>query len=179
MREKRTCPWQKATSKLVETNPLSLDAIDYRILTRLQQNGRISNTELAEAVSLSPSACTRRVHILQDAGLIAGYVALLDNSKLGFTLTVIVQVTLSAQTEEMLSAFENAIREIPEVLMCYMISGEADYVVHIAVPDIQRYDEVYRGHLSTLPGVARLQSSIAMRTVVNRTSIDLASRGNV
>lgn len=153
-----------------------LDAIDYRILTRLQKNGRIANTDLAEQVSLSPTACARRVQLLQEEGFIADYVALIDNSKLGYNLTVIVQITLEGQSDEMLSAFENSIIDIPEVLMCYMISGDADYVVHIAVPDISRYDEVYRGYLSTLPGVARLQSSFAMRTILTRTSIDLTRR---
>ncbi len=150
---------------------MELDPIDYRILAALQRDGRITNHSLAEKVGLSPSACLRRVQILEREGVIAGYTALLDAARLGRPMTVLVQITLERQTDDNLEAFEAAIARQPEVVECYLMSGMADYLVRVAVRDAEDYERIHRQVLARLPGVARIQSSFAIRTVISRASI--------
>jgi DNA-binding Lrp family transcriptional regulator len=148
-----------------------LDSVDISILTELQDHGRLTNAELAERVGLSASACHRRVKALEQAGVIDRYVAILSEKALGRGITVYVQVTLDNQKRETLVAFEEAVETVPEVMECYLMSGDADYLVRVLVRDANDYERVHREVLSGLPGVARLVSSFTIRRVFSRTTM--------
>lgn len=148
-----------------------LDATDRRILTVLQRDGRISNADLSEQVNLSPSACHRRVQRLQDDGYIAAYVALIDARRIGKPTTVFVEITLQGQADDLLDAFEGAITRVPDVLECHLMAGTADYLLKILVEDTEDFARIHRQYLSRLPGVAKMQSSFALRKVVSTTAI--------
>ncbi|WP_225026410.1 Lrp/AsnC family transcriptional regulator [Xinfangfangia pollutisoli] len=150
-----------------------LDATDRRILAALQQDGRITNADLAERVNLSPSACHRRVQRLEEDGFIAGYVALLDPRRLGLPSTVFVEITLDSQAEELLDAFERAVAKVPQILECHLTAGTADYLLKIAVGDTEDFARLHRSALARLPGVAKMQSSFALKTVVKTTALPL------
>jgi len=150
-----------------------LDTVDAALLAALQQEGRLSNTDLADRVGLSASACHRRVRALEASGLIKGYVALLDAERLGRGLTVIVLATLENQRRDTLEAFERAVAEIEEVMECHLTTGAEDYLLRLQVRDARDYERVHRERLSGLPGLARLVSNIAMRTVFARTALPL------
>lgn len=158
---------------------MRLDSVDISILTELQDNGRLTNAELAERVGLSPSACHRRVKTLESAGVIDRYVAILSEEALGRGITVYVQVTLDNQKRETLQAFEDAVAYVPEVMECYLMSGEADYLVRVLVRDANDYERVHREVLSALPGVARLNSSFTIRRVFSRTTMPVPDVVNV
>ena len=149
------------------------DAVDAAILSALQREGRLSNADLADQVGLSASACHRRVRALEAAGLIRGYVALLDAEALGRGLTVIVLATLENQRRDTLEAFERAVAEIEEVMECHLTTGQEDYLLRLQVRDARDYERVHRERLSGLPGLARLISNIAMRTVFARTALPI------
>lgn len=149
----------------------AFDDIDAAILAELQRDGRVSSAELGERVGLSASACHRRVKALEASGLIRGYVALLDAEALGRGLTVIVLATLENQRRETLEAFERAVAEIEEVMECHLTTGAEDYLLRLQVRDARDYERVHRERLSGLPGLARLVSNIAMRTVFARTAL--------
>jgi len=148
-----------------------LDPTDRRILSVLQREGRISNADLAVRVNLSASACHRRVQRLEEAGFIAGYVALLDPRRLGRTTTVFVEITLSGQADELLDMFEKAVRAIPDVLECHLMAGTADYLLKVIAEDTDDFARIHRQHLSRLPGVAQMHSSFALRTVMQTTAL--------
>jgi Lrp/AsnC family transcriptional regulator, leucine-responsive regulatory protein len=148
-----------------------IDATDRRILTVLQKDGRMTNADLSEQVNLSPSACHRRVQRLEEVGLIAGYVALLDARRMGKPTTVFVEITLQGQADDLLDAFEQAIRRVPDVLECHLMAGTADYLIKIVAEDTEDFARIHRQYLSRLPGVAKMQSSFALRTVVKTTAI--------
>jgi Lrp/AsnC family transcriptional regulator, leucine-responsive regulatory protein len=148
-----------------------IDATDRRILTVLQKDGRMTNADLSEQVNLSPSACHRRVQRLEEDGLIAGYVALLDARRMGKPTTVFVEITLQGQADDLLDAFEQAIRRVPDVLECHLMAGTADYLIKIVAEDTEDFARIHRQYLSRLPGVAKMQSSFALRTVVKTTAI--------
>ncbi len=148
-----------------------IDERDRIILHTIQQDGRISNAELAERISLSESASLRRLKRLQDAGMIRGYVGLVDQSLAGYPDNVFVQITLASQQREDLAAFEQAIVELPEVMECYLMSGEADYLVRVIVRDARDYERIHSQYLTALPGVDRVHSGFALRTVVKRTEL--------
>ncbi len=150
-----------------------LDATDRRILTVLQKEGRITNAELSERVNLSPSACHRRVQRLEEEGFIAGYVALLDVRRMGRPTTVFVEITLQSQADEVLDAFEKAVGRVPDVLECHLMAGSADYLLKIAVQDTEDFARIHRQWLTRLPGVAQMQSSFALRTVVKTTALSV------
>lgn len=152
-----------------------LDRADKMILRELQANARIPNVELAEKVGLSPSACSRRLHQLQEAGIIEGYQAVISNRALGQTITALVHITLKAQSEDHLRNFEAAVFDCPYIVACFLMSGESDYLIRVNARDMEHYEKIYKLWLSTLPGVSRIQSSFAMRMVVNRPNIDLAT----
>ncbi|MBO6519780.1 MAG: Lrp/AsnC family transcriptional regulator [Rhodospirillales bacterium] len=150
-----------------------LDSIDHSIVSVLQEDGRISNVQLAEKVGLSPSACLRRVQILEDRGIITGYAAMIDAAALGRSTHIIVAITLDRQSEDYLSAFEIAVADCPDVMECYLMAGDADYVLRLQARDAADYERIHKEYLSRLPGVARIQSSFALRQVVRRTGVHL------
>ena len=150
---------------------MDLDETDRRILRVLQRRGRLSNADLSEAVNLSPSACHRRVQRLEKAGIIRDYVALLDARALGKPTVVYVEITLSAQAEEVLDAFETAVRRVPGVLECHLMAGAADYILKVVAQDTEDFARIHRQYLARLPGVAQMQSSFALRTVCATTAL--------
>ncbi len=150
---------------------MSLDTTDRRILHILQRQGRISNAELADKVNLSASACHRRVHQLETSGYIRNYVALLDPKKVGVAATVFVEITLSTQADEVLEAFETAVGRIPDVLECHLTAGAADYILKVVAEDTEDFARIHRQYLTRLPGVAKMQSSFALRTVFKTTAL--------
>lgn len=148
-----------------------LDSIDRRILAVLQRKGRITNSDLSEAVNLSPSACHRRVQRLETEGFIRDYVALADARQLGVSTTVFVEITLQGQADEVLVAFEKAVARIPDVLECHLMAGTADYLLKVVAENTEDFARIHRQHLARLPGVAQMQSSFALRTVFKTTAL--------
>ncbi len=150
---------------------MEIDATDRRILTLLQKQGRLTYAELSEQVNLSPSACHRRVQRLEEAGFIDAYVALLNARKLGRPTTVFVEITLQGQADELLDAFEKAVRRVPDILECHLMAGTADYLLKVVAEDTEDFARIHRQSLARLPGVAQMQSSFALRKVVQTTAI--------
>ena len=144
---------------------IKLDATDRRILARLQEDARISNVDLAKAVNLSPSPCLSRVRALEQRSLISRYVALLDPLKLGLTVSVFIQVSLEKQMRNALDTFESSVLARDEVMECYLMTGPQDYLLRVVVSDPSDFERLHSQHLTRLPGVARVQSSFALRTV--------------
>jgi DNA-binding Lrp family transcriptional regulator len=157
---------QIAATKPYDLRAPAVDEIDRRIIQALRADGRISNADLAAAVGLSASACHRRVRLLEEAGIIRGYTAIIGGAAEAPGLVVLTQFTLDRQTEEFLNRFEAAVRRCPEVQDCYLMTGTADYLARIKISDAADYERLHKEVLSRLPGVARLQSSFAIRTVV-------------
>jgi DNA-binding Lrp family transcriptional regulator len=152
---------------------MALDRYDRLILEALQRDGRISNVQLAQQVNLSESACLRRVRALEEAGLINRYAALLNQKQAGLPGNVFVQIGLQREVESDLAAFEDAVREIPEVMECYLMSGEFDYLVRVVVSDMADFERIHKESLTRLPGVSRVNSSFAIRTVQRKTELPL------
>ncbi|GAW36391.1 leucine-responsive regulatory protein [Roseovarius sp. A-2] len=150
---------------------MSLDQTDRRLLQVLQRRGRISNADLAEEVNLSASACHRRVQRLEADEYIKGYVALLDVRKMGVPATIFVEIRLSTQADEVLEAFEKAVARVPDVLECHLTAGAADYILKIVAEDTEDFARIHRQYLTRLPGVAKMQSSFALRTVFSTTAL--------
>ena len=150
---------------------MNLDSIDRRILDVLQRAGRMSNADLSERINLSPSACHRRVQRLERDGYIRDYVALLDPRKIGRQTTVFVEITLSGQADEVLEAFERAVARVPDVLECHLMAGSADYLLKVVALDTEDFARIHRQYLARLPGVAKMQSSFALRTVFSTTAL--------
>lgn len=148
------------------------DRIDISILKKLQKNGRLSNVQLAEAVGLSESACLRRVKLLEESGIIDRYVMLINQIAIGKPDNVFVMVTLEGQQREKLSEFEAAVSKVPEVMECYLMAGEFDYLLRVITRDNVDYGRVHN-KLTSLPGVMRVQSSFALKTVLERTEMPL------
>jgi DNA-binding Lrp family transcriptional regulator len=144
---------------------MKLDRTDRTILAELQRDGRLSNRELAEKVHLSESACLRRVRALEEAGVIDRYAALISQSKVGLPGNVFVSITLNRQEQADLAAFEEAVKRVPEVMECYLMTGAQDYLLRVVVSDAADFERLHSQHLTRLPGVARVQSSFALRTV--------------
>jgi Lrp/AsnC family transcriptional regulator, leucine-responsive regulatory protein len=154
------------------TSTYAIDKIDRGILAALQKDGRLSNVQLAELVGLSESACLRRVRMLEQSGIIDRYVMLVDQNAIGKSGNVFVRVTLDGQQRERLSTFEEAIRTVPEVMECYLMSGDVDYLLRVIVRDTNDY-VLLHDKLTGLPGVLRVQSSFALRTVLSKTELPL------
>ncbi|MDJ0711270.1 MAG: Lrp/AsnC family transcriptional regulator [Woeseiaceae bacterium] len=152
---------------------MTLDRYDKLILEALQEDGRISNVQLAQKVSLSESACLRRVRALEEAGLIDRYVALVSQNEAGLPGNVFVHIGLQREVESDLAAFEQAVRDIPEVMECYLMSGEFDYLLRVVVSDMADFERIHKTELTRLPGVARVNSSFAIRTVRRKTGLPL------
>lgn len=153
---------------------MKLDKIDLAILRELQGNARLPNVELAARVGLSPSACSRRLDHLEKTGVLEGYQAIISNKAIGQSITALVHITLKAQSEDHLEKFERAVKLCPHIVTCFLMSGESDYLIRVNARDMEHYESIYKNWLSTLPGVSRIQSSFAMRMVVNRMNIDVA-----
>jgi Lrp/AsnC family leucine-responsive transcriptional regulator len=147
-----------------------VDAIDKKILRTLSRQGRLTNAELAEEVGLSPSPCWTRVKRLEQAGVIKGYAALLDQAALGLPDTVFIEVMMERHDEEHLRRFEAAVRDIPEILECHLVTGEYDYVVKAAVGGTVGYERLLRDRLYRLPGVRHTRTSFALRCLKRELS---------
>jgi Lrp/AsnC family leucine-responsive transcriptional regulator len=152
---------------------MALDRHDKLILKALQRDGRISNVQLAANVNLSESACLRRVRALEESGMISRYAALVSQNAVGLPGNVFVQIGLHREVESELAAFEDAVREIPEVMECYLMSGEFDYLIRVVVADMADFERIHKTALTRLPGVARVNSSFAIRTVRRKTELPL------
>lgn len=144
---------------------MELDRSDRAIVKALQRSGRCTNSELAELVGLSESACLRRVKRLEEGGLIEGYTAIVNPHKAGCPISVFVNITLDRQEKAHLQAFETAVQKVPEVIECYLMSGEYDYLLRVVLADMADFERVHARHLTQLPNVARVQSRFALRTV--------------
>lgn len=150
---------------------MRFDKYDKLILHALQTDGRISNVHLAEKVSLSESACLRRVRALEESGFIDRYAALLSQPKVGLPGSVFVHIGLQREEESELAAFEDAVKNIPEVMECYLMTGEFDYLLRVVVSDMADFERLHRDSLTRLPGVARVNSSVTIRTVQKKTEL--------
>ncbi|MBX9773963.1 MAG: Lrp/AsnC family transcriptional regulator [Xanthobacteraceae bacterium] len=143
----------------------ALDAVDRKILEALQTNGRISLAELSTKVGLSPSPCLRRVRNLERAGVIARYVAVLDQRRVGLPVSVFVSIKLEKQRQESLDRFAKAVERWPEVLECYLMTGSRDYWLRVVVPDLEAYERFVKQKLTRLEGIASIESSFALEQV--------------
>ncbi len=150
-----------------------LDATDRRILAALQKDAKVTNADLSERVNLSPSACHRRVQRLEVDGVIAAYVALLNPRRMGRPTTVFVEITLQSQAEDLLDAFEREVAKVPDILECHLMAGTADYLIKIMAEDTEDFARIHRRYLARLPGVRQMQSSFALRTVVQTTALSV------
>jgi DNA-binding Lrp family transcriptional regulator len=148
---------------------MELDNTDYAILKNLQTEGRLSNSDLAERVDLSASACLRRVRLMEEAGIIEGYTMLVNQAAVGKSSTIFVEVSLTSQSEKNLADFENAVSDCPEIMECYLMAGSFDYLLRIVASDATNYERIHTLYLSRLPNVLRIQSNFALRTVCKRT----------
>jgi len=151
----------------------TLDKIDRRLLAELQAEGRVTNVDLATRVGLTAPPCLRRVRALEDSGVIRGYHADLDPSKLGFAITVFARVSLRSQAEEDLRAFENHIKALPEVRECHMLNGEIDFILKIVSRDLQSFQEFLTSHLTPAPNVASVKTSLTIRTAKHEPGVPL------
>ncbi len=150
----------------------TLDRIDKNILRLMQANGRISNLELADQVGLSPTPCSRRVRRLEESGLIDRYVTLLNPEALGLSLTAIIGITMDRHTPDRFESFEKAIVNMPEIIECNIVTGQAaDFLVKAVVKDMQHYEKFLLGHLTRLSGVTGVHSSFVLRQLVNKTEL--------
>jgi len=156
---------------------LKLDAIDRKILAALQDNGRLSNVELAERVGLSASPCLRRVRQLEDAGMIARYVALLNQEAVGLPVSVFISIKLERQSEDDLDRFEAEVRKYPEVLECYLMTGTRDYLLRVATRDLAAYERFLKTKLTRVENVASIESSFALKQVKYTNSLPLETLG--
>jgi Lrp/AsnC family transcriptional regulator, leucine-responsive regulatory protein len=149
------------------------DRTDRAILTELQRNGRVANVDLAERVRLSPSACLRRTKALEEGGMIAGYRAELDRTRLGLGLTVFISLKVEQHSRETSRLIEDSLAAIPAVVACYVVSGEADFLVEAVVPDLASYEELLLDQVLAIGPVTDARSTFAIRTVVSRGPLPL------
>ncbi|WP_417317675.1 Lrp/AsnC family transcriptional regulator [Emcibacter sp.] len=150
---------------------IQLDKIDLAILQILQEDGRISNADLAEKVGLSQSACLRRVKALEEEGIITGHSAVVDQTAAGYPDNVFVQITVEKQTKEKLAEFEVKVKECPQIMECYLMSGDADYLLRVIVSDASDYERLHMDVLTALPGVSQIKSNFSLRTVTKTTVV--------
>lgn len=143
---------------------------DIQIIRALQRNGRLTNQDLAEQVNLSASPCLRRVRMLEESGVIRGYTALVDQKAYGLPLTVFIRIRLARHNEQEVARFEQRIGLIDEIVDCYMMSGDADYLLRVIARDLDAYERFVRGTLHTLPGIALIDSSFAY-SIVKQTNV--------
>ena len=158
---------------------MQLDKLDRAILHELQLDGRLSNVDLAERVNLSPSACLRRVRALEDSGVISGYATLIDQTLIGYPSNVFVQITLHGQQSEALKRFEDAVTDIPEVMACYLMTGEYDYLLRVVASDAADFERIHTESLTRLPGVARIHTSFSLRAVTKKSELPVRDRAAI
>lgn len=142
-----------------------IDAKDRQIIRELQRDGRLTNQDLAERVNLSPSPCLRRVRLLEEAHVITGYSADVDPRACGLAITAFIRITLARHDREAVKSFEAKVRDIPDILDCYLLTGEADYLLRVLVADLGAYEEFVRNRLHAIPGVASITTSLVYGTV--------------
>jgi Lrp/AsnC family leucine-responsive transcriptional regulator len=152
---------------------IELDSRDRTILRILQKDGRITNSDLAEKVHLSPSACLRRVRQLEESGLIRGYVMMLDERIAGFPGTAFVFVTLDQQGRASLESFEKAVQDLPEILECHLLAGAHDYLMRVIYRDSADFERIHTDIITQLPGVTRVQSTLTLRTIKKTSSLPM------
>jgi len=152
---------------------MQIDRTDRRILTELQRDGSLANAALAVQVGLSESACLRRVRLLEQAGIIERYTAVLNAAKLGISVSFLVRITLKGQTDRDLGAFEQAVCRVPEVAECYLTTGAADYMLRVVARGAADFERLHSKVLTKLPGVARVDSSFVLRSVVRQAGLPL------
>ena len=152
------------------------DVLDRKILDRLQNNGRMTNQELADEIGLSPSPCLRRVRQLEASGVISRYVALVDPEAIGLSVTAFVRVRLDQQDDLHLAAFETAVGDFPEVMECYLMTGEADYQLRVLVGSLGQFEDFLRRRLTRVKGVANVTTSFALRPVIYKTALPAPQR---
>lgn len=145
-----------------------MDAIDHRIIAALQENGRQKLGDLADSVGLSPTPCARRIAALEQNGIITGYGARVDQSKLGLPVTVFISVELESQMGEAVTKFERAVSRMDEVMECHLMSGNRDILLRVAVADLTAFDRFMEEKLMRVEGIARMRSSFTLRTMVKR-----------
>ena len=150
-----------------------LDRIDYRILHFLQNDARMANNQLAEAVGLSPSPCLRRVKALEAAGVLKRYVGLVDAHAVGLPINAFVSVSLRSQEQDALEKFQTQVARFPEVMECYLMTGTSDYLLRVVMPDLESYERFLVEHLTRVPGIANIQTSFALKPIVQRTELPL------
>jgi Lrp/AsnC family leucine-responsive transcriptional regulator len=148
-----------------------IDATDARLLAFVQEDARLTASQLSERLNLSPSACHRRLQRLEREGVIRATVALLDPRAAGRPTTVFVEISLSSQADDVLDAFETAVARIPAILECHLMTGAYDYLLKVVARDGEDFAAIHRRHLARLPGVAKLQSSFALKTVFQTTAL--------
>jgi len=154
---------------------MELDRYDRRIMELLQGDGRLSNQELADRIGLSPSPCLRRVRALEEAGIIAGYRALLDARQLGLTLMALIHISMDRHTPERFANFETTVAALPEVLECLLITGQdADYQLKVIVRDMEAYQELLLNKITRIEGVSGVHSSFVLRRVVDKTALPVS-----
>lgn len=151
-----------------------LDAIDRRIIAAIQDDGRITTNDLAEKVGLSPSPCARRLRLLENSGVIAGYTAIIDQKKVGLPISAFASIKLERQREEDLDRFAEAVARWPEVADCYLMTGQRDYLMRIVVRDLEAYEAFIKDKLTRLDGVASIETSFALGQVKRSERLPLA-----
>jgi DNA-binding Lrp family transcriptional regulator len=152
---------------------MQLDTIDLRILAQLQEDGSLTNVELARRVHLSPSPCLARVKALEAAGVIERYVALASARHLGLGLNVFINISLKSQSKQALAEFEQRIAEHDQVMECYLMTGDSDYLIRVAVPDIGSLERFILEQLTPIPGIEKIRSSFALKQVRYKTALPL------
>ncbi|CAG2158878.1 Lrp/AsnC family transcriptional regulator [Cupriavidus numazuensis] len=159
------------------TSSRHLDRTDIAILSQLQKDARITNADLARAVHLSPTPCFNRVRALERLGVFKERVTLLNPEPLGLHINVFIQVRLEKQGEEALLSFERAIAERPEVMECYLMTGDADYLLRVVMPDMKTLERFIVEHLTKIPGISNIRSSFALKQVRYKTALPLPTAG--
>ena len=169
----------KAAQKQKKLRHVVLDAIDRRILGALQDDARIANNELAARVGLSPAPCLRRVRALEETGVIRRHVSLVDPGAVGLPVSVFVSISLERQVEEALKRFERAVLTRPEVMECYLMTGDADYLLRVVCADLAAYERFVLEHLAKAPGVSSIRSSFALKQVKYSTALPLLPKSDL
>ena len=155
---------------MADTN---LDEIDLKILQRLQNDGRITNVELANSVGLTAPPCLRRMRALEDEGVIKSYHAAIDPAKMGYTITVFAMVSLKSQAENDLRAFEDHVQKLPEVRECYMLNGEIDFMLKVVAKNLQQFQSFLTSQLTAAPNVASVKTSLTIRSAKHQPGVPI------